>query len=145
MITKEFDQELYDKYDGPGKAVAKKYIESNFKGLTVELHPDEYDIDLIIMRGDERIAYLEVEKRESWDTHNFPFYDLNVPERKKKFLKKELPVYFISVNNNETALFLGMGEAILKCPLKPNPNPKGPKGERFFKVPLDILNLVDLR
>lgn len=143
MKTKKFDEALHSKYDIMGRDIVKKFITHNFS-LDVIDHPDKCDVDLILLENEKRVAYVEVEVRPAWKTHAFLFEDLNVPARKKKLLQKELPVYFISINKNGTALFIGNGSDIVKCKREEVHNKYVSSGEYFYKVPLNILKLVDL-
>ncbi len=83
MATKRFDKELHDTYDKFGRDVVKDYV-SSFWGMEARDNPDRYGIDLHLYKDDLLIGYAEVEVRLSWKTVEFPYEDLNVPNRKKK-------------------------------------------------------------
>jgi len=107
---KVFSQMLHDKYDGFGRQIVKKYLRG--RGIIAINNPDIYGVDLILLRGCRRIGYGEVEVRSSWRGYKFPFSDLNIPDKEHLF-RQDLPVYFFSVNNEGTAMFICNAKRIL--------------------------------
>lgn len=143
-MNKQFSQSLHDQCDEFGRDVVKKFAQS-FWNVEVIDNPDKYGIDLIFMKDGKPTAYAEVEVRLSWKTKEFPYLDLNVPFRKKKLLSNtDLPTFFFSVNKDGTALFHCDAEAVLSSDVEESRNKYVGKGERFFKVPLHLLDYVVL-
>ena len=143
MAYKKFNQQLHEQYDKIGRDVVKNFVEASW-GFTVKDNPDKYGIDLLLFKGDDLFGYAEVEVRNSWNTVEFPFKDLNVPQRKKKLLDNPKPTYFFSVNKPLTALFYCPAEAILTANLEEQSNRYIASGELFYKVPLSRLMHVKL-
>ena len=144
MATKRFDKELHDTYDKMGRDIVKDFV-SSFWSMQAQDNPNRYGVDLHLYKDDVLVGYAEVEVRLAWKTLEFPYEDLNVPERKRKLLVQDLPTYFFSINKDGTALFHCKGEAVLEADVKEVANKHVWKGEHFFKVPLDKLTYVVLQ
>lgn len=142
-MRKWFDKELHDTYDTMGRDIVKNFV-SSFWSMKAVDNPKVRGVDLHLYDGDKLVAYAEVEVRPSWKTLEFPYEDLNVPERKRKLLEQGLPTYFFSINKDGTALFHCEAKDVLSCEVKEVANKYVYKGEQFFKVPLDRLNYVVL-
>lgn len=143
MQRKRFDKELHDIYDKLGRDTVKSFV-SSFWDMQAIDNPDRYGIDLHLYKEDVLIGYAEVEVRLAWKTIEFPYEDLNVPERKRKLLVQELPTTFFSINKDATALFHCDAAEVLASEVKECYNKYVAKGEHFFKVPLDKLTHVVL-
>lgn len=143
-MRKRFDKELHDTYDKLGRDTVKSFV-SSFWSMQAVDNPNRYGVDLHLYNGDTLVGYAEVEVRLSWKTLEFPYEDLNVPERKRKLLEQELPTYFFSINKDATALFHCASDAVLSSKVEEVRNKYVFKGEHFFKVPLDKLNYVVLQ
>lgn len=143
MATKRFDKELHDTYDKFGRDIVKSYV-SSFWGMEARDNPNRYGVDLHLYKDDLLVGYAEVEVRLSWKTVEFPYEDLNVPNRKKKLLTQDMLTYFFSVNKDGTALFHCEAAAVLASEVKESRNKYVYQGELFYKVPLDRLSYVVL-
>ena len=144
MQRKRFDKELHDTYDKLGRDVVKKFVADHW-GMTAEDNPNRYGIDLLLYKDNELCGLAEVEVRLSLKTVEFPYEDLNVPQRKRKLLENTgQPTFFFSVNKDATALFHCGAEAVLASELKESSNKYVRSGEYFYKVPLDMLTHVVL-
>jgi hypothetical protein len=144
MATKRFDKELHDIYDKMGRDIVKDFV-SSFWSMQALDNPNRYGVDLHLYKDDVLVGYAEVEVRLAWKTLEFPYEDLNVPERKRKLLVQDLPTYFFSINKDGTALFHCHGDVVLESETKEVANKYVWKGEQFFKVPLDKLTYVILQ
>lgn len=142
-MRKRFDKELHDTYDKLGRDTVKSFV-SSFWSMQAVDNPNRYGVDLHLYNNDILVGFAEVEVRLSWKTLEFPYEDLNVPERKRKLLEQELPTYFFSINKDATALFHCEAKDVLSCEVKEVANKYVYKGEQFFKVPLDRLKYVVL-
>ena len=140
MITKKFDQQLFQENDEKGKNIVKSFFLR--MGIEAIDHPNPYVVDLILQREGELIGYAEVEVRKNWSRDEFPYDTLNVPARKAKYLKNELPTYFFSINYPLTRMFVATDDVVLSSPLKENPNKYVAKGELFYDVALDRCKLI---
>jgi hypothetical protein len=145
MATKRFDKELHDIYDKMGRDIVKDFVSLNW-GMEARCNPKVRGIDLLLYTRDGVLAgYAEVEVRLSWKTLEFPYADLNVPERKRKLLNQDLPTFFFSINKDGTALFHCGSDVVLKSKVEEVRNKHVFRDEQFFKVPLDKLNYVILQ
>jgi hypothetical protein len=143
MATKRFDKDLHDTYDKFGRDIVKSFVSSTWN-MEARDNPNRYGVDLHLYVNDELVGFAEVEVRLSWKTLEFPYEDLNVPERKRKLLNQELPTYFFSINKDGTALFHCEAKHVLESDVKESRNKYVFQGEHFFKVPLDKLSYVTL-
>jgi hypothetical protein len=145
MATKRFDKELHDIYDKMGRDIVKDFVSLNW-GIEARCNPKVRGIDLLLYTREGALAgYAEVEVRLSWKTLEFPYADLNVPERKRKLLNQDLPTFFFSINKDGTALFHCGSDVVLKSKVEEVRNKHVFRDEQFFKVPLDKLNYVILQ
>jgi hypothetical protein len=142
-MKKEFDKDLHKQYDNFGKTKVIKLFKDKFKTDLVE-NEDIYGVDLVAYKNNKKIGYVEVEVRNSWSSKEFPFDSLNVPERKDKLLLNDMKTYFVSVNKDGTKAFICTAKRVLKSPLQESKNKYVQSGEKFFKVDLNEMVLVDL-
>lgn len=144
MATKRFDKELHDIYDKMGRDIVKDFV-SSFWGMQAQDNPNRYGVDLHLYTDDVLVGYAEVEVRLAWKTLEFPYEDLNVPERKRKLLVQDLPTFFFSINKDGTALFHCRSDVVLESKVEEVRNKYVFRDEQFFKVPLDKLTYVNLQ
>jgi hypothetical protein len=136
-MRKKFDRGLYNAND-PAKQKAIEYFKS--QGVNAIVNPDDYGIDLIV---DGRF-YCEVEVKHNWRGDTFPFSTLQIPERKMKFVKSDMPVVFMVMNSDHSYALLTLGEDVMASPLKEVPNKFVSSGEMFFQVPTNNLLKINL-
>lgn len=142
-ITKEFDSDLHDKYDGIGKSLVISYFRNKLK-IDARENSNEYGVDVVLYRNDKPIGFAEVEVRNSWYSDVFPYDTLNVPCRKEKLLKNELPTYFFSINKLMTKMFCCTAEEVLRSEIRENKNKYVREKEFFYKVPVKNLKLISI-
>ena len=87
--------------------------------------------------------FAEVEIKRVW-LDNFPYADINFPERKGKFAVIPHPTYFFMFNASLTKMFVVSNIALRESPLEIVPNRHVTTGERFYKVPVVKAKLVNL-
>ena len=139
-LNKPFNQSLFRDNDEKGRKVVIKYCAlSNIHAVD---HPNIYAVDLILYKENQKVAYAEVEVRNSWNTDIFPFQTLNVPSRKKKLLQNDLPTYFFSINCISTRMFMTTDQVILSSKLAIVENKYIQDDEWFYKVNLDQCLLI---
>jgi hypothetical protein len=144
MATKRFDKELHNTCDKMGRDIVKSFV-SSFWSMQAQDNPNRYGVDLHLYKDDVLVGYAEVEVRLAWKTLEFPYEDLNVPERKRKLLSQDLPTFFFSINKDGTALFHCHGDIVLESKVAEVRNKYVFRDEHFFKVPLNKLNYVILQ
>lgn len=143
-VRKRFDKDLHAQYDKLGRDVVKGFVNKNWE-MEAEDNPNPYGIDLLLYKDGVLCGLAEVEVRPAWKTIEFPYEDLNVPQRKRKLLENTgQPTFFFSVNKDGTALFHCDAESVLQSELKESHNKYVRAGEYFFKVPLDKLTHIVL-
>lgn len=142
-IAKEFDSDLHDKYDGIGKSLVISYFRNKLK-IDARENSNEYGVDVVLYRNDKPIGFAEVEVRNSWYSDAFPYDTLNIPCRKEKLLKNELPTYFFSINKLMTKMFCCTAEEVLRSEIRENKNKYVREKEFFYKVPVKNLKLISI-
>lgn len=140
--AKRFDPTLHQGNDPQSRKVVKDYLAKH--GLLVKDNPNKYGVDLIAEDGSFQV---EVEHRLPWIEGEFPFYDINVPERKAKFLK-DGNCHYIILSRHYTWLGMITG-AIVKNfitvdNLRENKNKFVESEELFYKVPRDYFKWVKI-
>jgi len=140
MQNKRFDRQLHDDHDEFGRSVVKKFIAHKF-GMNAQDNPDVYGVDLLLYKSDKIVGYAEVEVRNNWKTDHFPFDELNIPLRKKKFFQLDMPLLFFAVKNDGTRLLYCGKSVILSSEIKESKNKYVTSNEYFFKVPIEKMNM----
>jgi hypothetical protein len=160
---KKWDKSLYEKYDELGKKYASHFLPKilklnnaeKYRNVEVKKNSDVYGPDLECYNDGKLIGYFEPEIKNNWDTQKFTFPDLQIPERKAKWVDghKGLPVTFcilrkpVSEGSSARLSIQGMatvtGKNVASSPKQMVPNKYIPKGELFFKVPLHKVKFHD--
>jgi hypothetical protein len=86
---KKFDQELYDKYDQPARAIMKEKF-----GDLIKDNPEIYDEDMILDIPGSKYKYVELQVCAEWITDIYPHKTPFVFERKGHFSDKTLYIIF---------------------------------------------------
>lgn len=139
-VHKHFSTTLHRSNDPQSRKVVIAFFKK--KGIPLEENPDKYGIDLISPDGSLQI---EIEHRLSWDAPEFPFPDINIPERKAKFFESGNAQYVIlSKDFKYMGVLRGqdMLEYIHNSNLHENKNKFVKNGELFFKVPVNKFKWV---
>jgi hypothetical protein len=130
---KEFSKSLFQRNDPKSRQVVMEY----FKRQKVALEPNQnkFGVDLIAKDGSMSV---EVEHRNSWQSVEFPFDTVNVPERKAKYFV-ENNVHYAILSKDYTQIGLIDGKTLRKYivdeTLTECANKFVKQGEMFFKVP----------
>lgn len=141
MAKKPFDPSLFSENDKLARAAGKRYWKS--LGYTAEDNPDRYGPDLIVDTGNEKF-YSEVEIKKVWSGKDFQYESLQIPERKKKFIGKDMECKFIVFNNEQTFGFLCPCSKLAVSPLVEVSNKYVRSGELFFQVPIANIELIEV-
>lgn len=136
---KPFEQDLHDKYDKPAKDAVARFITENV-GLRAEPNPDQYGVDLLLFRGDNRIGGVEVEVRQ-WSPR-CPYSTIHIPHRKQKFFDGR--VLFFALTKDMKSAYWITTYGIEQYPLKEVRNVKVASGEMFYDVPTSKFAFVSL-
>ena len=136
-MLKQFEQEQWELFDAPAKEAATKFwIQLGYECIE---NPDDYGIDLLV-KGKE--FGCEVEAKLGWHGPIFTFPTLHIAMRKKKFMKS--PAIFMVMNNSLTHGAVVSRKLILSSPVIEVANATVPSGERFFNIPVDGVQIINL-
>ena len=136
---KKFEQDEFDTYDNLARNIMKEFFSR--QGYTVTDNSDKYGVDLVV---DDRL-YCEVQVKNAWSGKTFPFSDVNIESRKKKYFFLDKPTVFCLLNREHThALFLSAKD-VSNSERKEVRNKKIPEGELFYKVPIQKAKIVRIR
>lgn len=130
---KKFSQSLYRQNDPTSRKVVKEYFERN--KIPLEDNPNKYGVDLISKDGSLQI---EVEHRLVWVDKEFPYSEINVPERKAKyFIENHICYVILSKDYKHIGLIDGktLKTYITEDTLQESSNKFVKRGEFFYKVP----------
>jgi hypothetical protein len=130
---KPFSPSLLQENDPPARKVVREYLAKH--NIKVQNHPNRFKVDLVSEDGS---MFIEVEHRNVWQTKDFPFDEINVPERKAKFFT-ENNIHYVILSKDFNYIGLISGKAlkkyIVESNLKESPNKFVRSGELFFKIP----------
>ena len=130
---KKFSKSLFRQSDPKSRKVVKEYFTKN--NIPLEDNSDKYGVDLLAKDGSLQI---EVEHRLVWDGEEFPFADVNVPERKAKYFV-ENHICYVILSRDYSRIGMIDGKTLMKYinddNLQESSNKFVKKGEMFFKVP----------
>ena len=151
---KKFNQELFDETDAMVRAAVTRHVEL-VSGLMCQDNDDKYGPDLVIYKSGAPTYYLEVEQKRVWRSpdpkelgkgrSNFPWASVQLPERKAKFCRMELPLEFWILREDLAAAVVIPDWLVLQSPLVEVPNKYIQSGERFFQIPIDQCIYVELQ
>jgi len=142
-MRKRFDRELYKKYDKLAKENVLKLIDKR-KYKVIE-NPKKRGVDLLVYRKGKHVLNIETEIKSLWKGKDFKYDTVQLPERKEKFAKLELPTLFIMFNDNQKSYLVIKDKDLLKSPRVEVPNRYVYKGEYFFQVPLNKVCFNDIK
>jgi len=133
-MRKRFDRELYEKYDKLAKDNVIKLVDKR-KYKIIE-NPKKRGVDLLVYKKGIHILNIETEIKKLWKGKDFKYTTVQLPERKEKFAKLEVPTLFIMFNSNQKSYLVIKDKDLLKSPKVEVPNKYVYRGEYFFQVPL---------
>jgi hypothetical protein len=140
MITKKFNQALHDQYDPPARKAVTDWVKMKW-GLECRENPNVYGVDLLVLRAEEVVGYIEVEVR-GWDYCHYP--TIHCSQRKKKLFQQDRPVLFFALTNDLVHAYWTKAELVESSPLIEVKNTEVSAGELFFDVPIKHFKYVDL-
>ena len=137
-MRKPFDQKLHNENDKRARETSKKYIKK--LGFTAVDNQDIYGPDLIV----EGLCYVECEIKKYWRTNHYPYEQVRLPFRKKKFAILDMPIVFYIWNDTCTTAIRIRGSQLCSAEVKEYQNSKVPKGEMFFWFNTKDLEIIKL-
>lgn len=117
MAFSKLDHEQCDK--SAKDKLKKLFSESNvYSKFTLVEPSDPYTVDFYVYNGDNHVANVEVEVKRLWNSYNFPFDDIQILPRKRKFWENEIhskgkPTMFVMFNE-ELDNHLVISDAMMK-------------------------------
>ncbi len=130
---KKFSKSLHRKNDPRSREIVKEYLNKN--GIQVEDNPNKFGVDLI---SEDGTLQVEVEHRNIWQSEDFPYEEINVPERKAKFFVQQ-SVSYVILSKDYSHIGLIDGKEIMKHIIDDNlkmvSNKYIKQGEYFYKIP----------
>jgi hypothetical protein len=132
-ISKQFDKTLFEENDPLSRNAVKRFFLKI--GYVLEDNQDQYGIDLVYKNG---LEFVEVERRIVWDNYDFPFDEINLPQRKAKFFRNTKSHYAIVSKNYKRMGLLcskSIQQYIEDFNLKESPNRLLSQNEFFYKLP----------
>jgi hypothetical protein len=142
-IHKEFDQELYDKFDGPAKDAMRCHL--LMSGHKAWIPEEDYCADLHSTYKTVSMVH-EVEVSLGWKLGEHPFPLGSIPERKGRLLDKhEGCILFFWMLRLDLKRAVVFSEAHVKERyLVEVPNKVHPEGEFFYRIPKHLGKEFDL-
>ena len=104
-------------------------------------NPDDYGIDLLV-KGKGKEFGCEVEVKLGWHGPGLNFPTLHICSRKKKFMSPTS--MFMVMNNSLTHSTVVGSKLVMQSPIIEVQNMIVLTGERFFDVPVDNINIINL-
>lgn len=142
MVHKQFDRDLYQENNDRAIGAVLQYIHE--QGLHGSLNEDLYGPDIVVYSGFRKVSYIECEIKRQWNGDFFPFTTIHLPERKGKYLRLRHPVEFWILNSTLDAAVIIPESSIANGKLVEVPNVLIESGERFYQVPIDECNVIQL-
>jgi hypothetical protein len=143
-VRKQFNKKLHRDNDPKSRHVVKKFFEE--RGVRLIDNQDEYGIDLVSIDGSAKI---EIEHRLVWTGKEFPFDEINLPERKTKFFLKNQGAYYVILSKDYSRMGMISGKNMLNYlnnkNLKESSNRFVTGGELFYKIPKSEFGWLDIK
>ena len=130
---KKFSNTLFKNNDPKSRQIVKDYMAK--QGIKVIDNPNKYGVDLL---SEDDSLHIEVEHRLVWTEPEFPFEEINLPERKAKFFLENHVAYFILSAGYQ---YIGMIDGktlrtyLVDYNLKESSNKFVRHNEYFYKIP----------
>lgn len=145
-VHKRFSPQLYKQYDTPGIEAVLAYLDD--QGVFAKVGADKYGVDVVVYAGLRPCAYIEVEVVRAWQSGpSWPWPDCHVLERKGKWMRGQLglPCTLYRLSADLSTAILVPDHTLADDQLQEIQNDLVPQGELMYVVPLDELEVVDLR
>jgi len=139
MKRKKFSQELFNENDPKARRIVKQWLCANGKDAVDA--PDPYGPDLWI---ENKGYYVEVERKHNWNSENFPFPTVNIPQRKKKYLEIYGKVYYFVLSKSYSQAIIINGEHLKEEYLHEVRNKYVSSGEYFYQIPIKFCKIVEI-
>src|SRR3990167_6020984 len=120
MIRKRFDPQLHKQND----KLARKYIRNILKGseYIVKDNPKVREVDILVYQNGEHKFNIECEIKRVWRGSDFPYANVQFPERKGKYANLAKPTIFVMFNEDQSSYLALTGESLYSSPKVEVPN-----------------------
>ena len=131
-VRKKFSKDLHDCHDPKSRKVVKEFLKK--QGIVVNDNTNKKGVDLI---SDDGTLQLELEHRPPWNSHDFPYSEVNILERKKYLGEGKIQYIILSRDFSRLGIISGdvIKKYIIDDNLKHNPNKNVWRDEYVYKVP----------
>ena len=143
MKTKRFSKGLFVKYDKLARQATIDYLKNI--GFSAVENEDKYAQDLIVVGEIDTYPekyFVECEVKAVWKGTDFPYPNVQLPYRKKKFFSKPTQFFIWNEGCDRAATFWSHDVKPL-TPVEVH-NVHIAKGEYFYQIPLDLVTFVQL-
>lgn len=143
-MRKHFDKKLYEAFDAKAKANVLKIL-AEVSDLKACGSPVKTDVDLMVYRDRDHIFNIETEVKVVWSEDDFPYNNVQFPQRKQKYAILDKPTIFVMFNAKMNKYLSVTSADLIKSPLEMVRNKYVKFGEYFFQVPLSRVSFNDLK
>jgi len=143
MKTKRFSKGLFVKYDKLARQATIDYLKNI--GFSAVENEDKYAQDLIVVGEIDTYPekyFVECEVKAVWKGTDFPYPNVQLAYRKKKFFSKPTQFFIWNEGCDRAATFWSHDVKPL-TPVEVH-NVHIAKGEYFYQIPLDLVTFVQL-
>lgn len=142
-MRKRFDPNLHALADDPARKKVKELLKDS--GYNVIDNPKKRGVDILVYdEKGKHVANIECEIKLVWKAADFPYENVQFPERKEKYAIDKVPTVFLMFNNDQSSYLTVTGDVLITSPKKEVPNKYVYKGEYFFQVPKDKVKFNDI-
>ena len=141
MTTKKFSKGLFEKYDRMARDATVDYFKK--LGFTAVNNKGTYAQDLVIQGETDTYPetyFVECEVKAVWREGTFPFPNVQIPYRKKKFFNK--PTQFFIWNESCTRAMTFWSYNVRKLEPVVVENKFVASGEKFYQIPMDMVKEI---
>lgn len=140
-MRKQFDKALYEAYDSQAKAKVLNILNDKWKACE---SPSKVAVDLMVYEGREHKFNIEVETKAVWVTDEFPYANVQFPDRKLKYCMLDKPTIFVMFNAKMNKYLSVTSKDLMNSPRVMVRNKYVRYGEEFFQVPINKVSFNDL-
>jgi len=137
MKHKIFDPSLSNKYDVGAKDATIAYFTSI--GVDIQANPTPMKQDLVAVKNGNTF-YVECEVKGGWNDRPFPFLDIRILERKRKYFGSK--TLFVVWNTTFNRFVMFWADHIKHLPVTIVAHSWAPEGEGFTIIPLELTKEV---
>ena len=141
--TKRFDPSLYKANDQKARKAIKKLFKS-VKGYTITDNSKKTAVDMLVYGKNGLLCNVELEIRGCWSGPDFPYNIINLPCRKEKYMRLEVPTLFLTFSKDTTHFLCMWDKHVLTCPKEIVKNKYCFDDEYFFKIKIEDVMIDQL-